>query len=123
MNPREQRGLELAESAKIRRTDKAWYVPSQNGKGNHYSVILDGEAPRCTCPDYELRRQRCKHIYAVEYTLKQEISPNGQTTVTETVTETVKVTYKQNWTAYNAAQSEEKARFMPLLSDLCRSIQ
>ncbi len=118
MNPREQRGLELAQAAKIRRTDRAWYVPSQNGGGNHYSVILDDEAPRCTCPDYELRRQKCKHIYAVEYTLKEEVSPNGPTTVTETV----KVTYRQNWKAYNAAQSEEKGRFVALLSDLCRTV-
>ena len=119
MNPREQRGLELAERAKIRRTDRAWYVPSQNGGGNHYSVILDGDSPRCTCPDYELRRQKCKHIFAVEHTLKQEVSPNG----TVTVTETKRVTYRQNWPAYNAAQSEEKARFMALLSDLCRSVR
>ena len=41
MNPREQRGLELAKAANIRHTDKAWYVPSQNGKGHHYSVNLD----------------------------------------------------------------------------------
>src|SRR5215213_3262080 len=119
MNPREQRGLELAKAANIRRTDRAWYVPSQNGKGHHYSVNLDGDSPRCTCPDYELRRQKCKHIFAVEYTLKQEVSPNG----TVTVTETKRVTYKQDWSAYNAAQTGEKARFMPLLSDLCRSIQ
>jgi hypothetical protein len=118
MEAREQRGLALAEAGQIRRTNKAWYVPSQNGKGHHYSVILDGEYPRCTCPDYELRRQRCKHIYAVEYTLKRETSPNG----TVTVTETKKVTYKQNWRPYNSAKTEEKARYMVLLADLCRGV-
>jgi transposase len=87
--------------------------------GGASGTILDGDSPRCTCPDYELRREKCKHIYAVEYTLREEISPNGQTTLTETV----KVTYRQNWPAYNAAQTEEKDRFMPLLSDLCRSIR
>src|SRR5215211_217001 len=29
----------------------------------------------------------------------------------------------QNWTAYNAAQSEEKSRFVVLLSDLCKTIE
>jgi transposase len=28
-----------------------------------------------------------------------------------------------NWTAYNAAQSEEKARFVELLADLCRTVE
>ena len=27
-----------------------------------------------------------------------------------------------NWTAYNAAQSEEKTRFVELLADLCRTV-
>lgn len=123
MDEREQRGLELAKAAKILRNAKGWCVPSQNG-GNSYSVSLDGNSPRCTCPDYELRGAKCKHIYAVEYTLEKEVSPNGETTVTETVTETetVKVTYKQNWPAYNAAQTEEKHRFTMLLSALCRGI-
>ncbi len=118
MDAREQRGLELARAAKIRHTDRAWYVPSQSGRGHHYSVVLNGDSPRCTCPDYEARRMKCKHIYAVEYTLKQETTPDGTTTVTETT----KITYKQNWTAYNAAQSEEKTRFVSLLADLCRTV-
>jgi len=120
MNPRERRGLELAETAEISRRGDVWSVPSQSGTGRYW-VKLNGDKPICTCPDHELRHERCKHIYAVEYTLKQEVSPNGTTTVTETVAK--RVTYKQNWAAYNAAQSEEKDRFMPLLSDLCRSIR
>ena len=32
----------------------------------------------------------------------------------------VKVTYKQNWPAYNAAQTEEKERFIVLLDALCQ---
>jgi uncharacterized Zn finger protein len=61
MEAREQRGLELARAAKIRHTDRAWYVPSQSGRGHHYSVNLNGDSPRCTCPDYEARRMKCKH--------------------------------------------------------------
>lgn len=32
------------------------------------------------------------------------------------------VRYRQDWSAYNAAQSEEKSRFVALLADLCRII-
>jgi len=61
---------------------------------------------------------KCKHLYAVEYTIKRETTPDG----TVTVTQTKRVTYKQNWTAYNAAQQEEKTRFAELLADLCHSV-
>ncbi|HEY5335052.1 MAG TPA: transposase, partial [Mycobacteriales bacterium] len=37
-------------------------------------------------------------------------------------TETVRVTYAQDWAAYNAAQCEEKERFLPMLRDLCSLI-
>ncbi|HSX82256.1 MAG TPA: hypothetical protein VLQ80_27310, partial [Candidatus Saccharimonadia bacterium] len=43
-------------------------------------------------------------------------------TITTTEIQTVKVTYKQNWPAYNAAQSEEKARFIGLLDSLCHLV-
>ena len=70
------------------------------------------------------RGQKCKHIFALEYTIQRETITDGETTVTKT-TETVKVTkvtYRQDWTAYNAAQTEEKSRFMELLADLCSNI-
>ena len=33
------------------------------------------------------------------------------------------MTYKQNWHAYNAAQTEEKERFIVLLNALCKLIE
>ena len=54
-----------------------------------YSVKMDGDAPSCTCPDHEFRGETCKHIHAVEYTLKRETAPDG----TETVPANVRVTY------------------------------
>lgn len=35
----------------------------------------------------------------------------------------LRVTYPQVWSAYNAAQCEEKSKFMELLADLCSGIQ
>ena len=44
------------------------------------------------------------------------------TTTTVTETETVKLRYKQMWPQYNAAQVNEKARFLSLLYELCAGI-
>ena len=77
MNPREERGLALADQAKISRNHKGWVVPSQNG-GGRYNVTLDGDSPRCTCPDYEIRGAKCKHIFAVEHTIKRQTKPTCQ---------------------------------------------
>jgi transposase len=127
MDARKQRGLEIAERARIRKTTGGWIVPSQNaGASVKYAVIMgEGVKPSCTCPDYELRADRCKHIYAVEYVIQRELFPDGRETVTETVrvTETLeRKTYPQNWRAYNKAQTTEKDHFMVLLRDLCAGL-
>ena len=90
-------------------------------------VFPNTDAPYCSCPDHENHGGKCKHIYAVEFTVKREVSPTGVTTVTETliVTETVEVkrtTYTQDWPAYNAAQAVEKDRVQELLFDLCGNV-
>src|ERR1700751_4289941 len=103
MNPREQRGLEIAAKFKIHKNKKSWIVPSQSGSGK-YTVDFTGEIPKCTCPDFETRQVKCKHIFAVEFTISRETNGKGKTTITKTV----KVTYKQDWTAYNIAQTTEK---------------
>jgi hypothetical protein len=51
----------------------------------------------------------------------REQKPDGSTVVTETVTVTRK-TYKQNWPAYNAAQTQEKSELQALLYELCRNV-
>jgi hypothetical protein len=109
---RQQRGLEIAATAKIARKGGAWLVPSQSGKGR-YTVCLDPTEPHCSCPDHEEGGFKCKHIFAVEYVVQRERNADGSTTVTEmlTVRETVRKTYPQDWRAYNAAQTNEKRNF------------
>jgi hypothetical protein len=123
-NGREQRGLEIAAKAKLQRSGDRWFVPSQSGnKGDysHYTVTPDVSNPHCNCPDHETRNVKCKHIFAVEFTIQREYTTDGQN---ETFTETVKVrkTYKQEWTAYNAAQVNEKEQFQSLLRELVKGI-
>jgi transposase len=47
---------------------------------------------------------------------------DGKTTVTETVV-TKRVSYKQEWTSYNAAQMSEKREFQALLFELCANVE
>ena len=64
MDARHARGIQLAQRGHIVKQTDGWQVLSQSGNG-HYLVQLEN-GPRCTCPDFELRQQPCKHIYAVE---------------------------------------------------------
>lgn len=116
MNEREQRGMELAATKKMRQAKNGWIVPSQTGDGTLYTVNL--EAQTCSCPDHETRQVKCKHIYAVEFTIRRETDTNGNVATTKTI----RITYSQDWTAYNTAQTEEKERFTALLSDLCKLV-
>jgi len=76
---RQQRGLMIAATARIRQQGGAWTVPSQSTRGR-YTVAL-GDGGHCTCPDFEERQLPCKHIFAVEFVIKRETAPDG--TVTE----------------------------------------
>lgn len=129
MTEREEKALVIAAKSKLTKKGDIWRVPSQSGYKPYYEVDPNPESPRCTCPDFETRRQRCKHIFAVEIVIERERSVTETTdgdTTTTTVTETVKVTkrvtYKQDWPAYNEAQTHEKALFQKLLHDLCSNI-
>ncbi len=121
ISDREIKALQIAATTKlIRKGKNVWIVPSQAGRGE-YEVRPDPQAPRCTCPDFEFRNARCKHIVAVEYTLMRETTSDGQTVVTETVKVTRK-TYPQEWKAYNAAQTHEKSELQALLYELCQNL-
>jgi transposase len=123
MEPREIKGLEIAAKTKLTRKGKSnlWLVPSQSNKQEKYTVALDAEKPSCTCRDHEFTSDRCKHIFAVEYTIQREQTADGATVTTETVKVTRK-TYTQNWPAYNAAQTNEKSQLQALLYELCQNL-
>ncbi len=118
LTDRQLRGLQIAKTCRIRKSSSGWIVPSQSGSGS-YIVKLDKHEPSCTCPDCELRRKKCKHIWAVEFHIKQIIDSEGNSTTTKAV----KITYTQDWSAYDQAQTQQKELFMKLLNDLCGQIQ
>lgn len=115
---REERGRELLKKIKIEKTSEGWKVQSSIGN-IFYFVTFNGHEPKCNCPDCRMRHQKCKHIYAVELYIRQEIDNEGKIKQTKGV----KITYSQNWKAYDKSQTSEKLMFMKLLRDLVDNIE
>ena len=116
---REERGRLIYKSVKIVKTPSGWRVPSQMGNGQEYLVKFGGHKPKCSCPDCQVRKKKCKHIFAVEFYIKREITNEGKIKETKGI----KVTYAQKWRAYDKSQTNEKLVFMKLLRDLCDTIE
>ena len=114
---RQQRGMAIAALARITKNPLGYKVPSQSGNGTY--IVSPGEAPFCSCPDFEQRQQSCKHLYAVEFVIQREERPDGTTVETKTVRF---VPASQTWPAYNAAQVHEQEWFGKLLRELCDTI-
>lgn len=117
MEPRQMRALHIAATTQLAPNNGRWKVPSQSGVGTYTVVVTREGTWSCSCPDHEERLLDCKHIMAVEITVQRE---TGRSQVT--YSEVVKVTYSQDWSAYNAAQTGEKDMFVKLLADLCSII-
>ena len=129
MDPREQRGLVIAATARgiNRKSDHLWTVPSSQGTG-HPCYHVNPEKKTCTCLDHQEAGHFCKHLFAVKFVIQREFefdAETGATTETETVLmQTVqKTTYKQNWPVYNHSKTTEKQTFQTLLHDLCSAIK
>jgi len=66
---RKERGKAIAEVHGVKRLDANSYkVTSQSGNGS-YDVHSDESGWKCTCPDHIYRNVRCKHIWAVEFSI------------------------------------------------------
>jgi transposase len=118
MDLRELKGLELAARSRIAFHLGFWLVPSQTS-GATYRVTI-GADPSCNCPDFELRRQPCKHVVAARLVAERDGEESAGVVVDEVPK---RPTYKQDWPKYNRAQQTEKNRFLELLSDLVRGIE
>ena len=113
---RQEKGEEIAQRFNLTKTSYGWKVPSQS-KNGYYNVDMGKQ--ECNCPDCKYRNEKCKHIYAVEFYMKQEISQQGQVLTTKGM----KITYSQEWKAYDKAQTNEKILFYGLLNDLTKHIE
>lgn len=116
MERREEKGRQLTANSKIVRHGAGWIVPSQTSS-KKYTITLTPEPARCTCPDYQSRQLKCKHIFAVEYLVHcQQQGANVSTAVPLAK----KPSGKQVWPAYNKAQKNEPHLFQYLLHELCQ---
>jgi hypothetical protein len=120
MDMRQLRGLEIAARGRIVWDGDAWSVPSQSGGGTYRVVTWPG-AESCTCDDFQLTQQSCKHIIAARLVEEREgrrpAPPMDMAEVPK------RKTYRQDWPAYNLAQTTEKDRFQELLFDLCQGVE
>lgn len=113
MDKRQVRGLEIAKQKAVKEVKDGWLVKSQS-KDGFYKVSEDFI---CECPDSELHNSTCKHAYAVRYYLDIERhQPEG------IQNDRIRLTYKQAWSAYNAAQTNEGRLFDELLTDLVKEV-
>ncbi|MGI0058478.1 MAG: transposase [Nitrosotalea sp.] len=113
MNKRQQKGFQIAQQKAIKETKGGWLVKSESGNG-FYRVSEDFI---CDCRDSELHNSTCKHAYAVRYYLNiEKQKPTGMES------EKIRLTYKQAWSVYNKAQTNEGHLFDELLRDLVFNI-
>jgi transposase-like protein len=67
---REQKGLVIANKLdEIRRIDGNNYKVKSQSHDGEYDVSKNLSGWSCSCPDYVYRKMRCKHIYAVEFSV------------------------------------------------------
>lgn len=122
LNIRELRGLDIASRYTIKQENGFFFVPSASGKSDRYKVCLQSQ--KCTCPDFEIRRNKCKHIFAAEFHFENDFL--GELTREDISIPQVYVpprkTYSQDWASYDKAQFSEKSEFQYLLAELCKGI-
>ena len=125
MDAREIKALGIAARCRIVRDGAFWIVPSQSGAGRYR---VDPTLPSCDCPDFALIGPKpCKHVLATRYVAEREpasVATTGQVCTTEVATGSVptRKTYRQDWPAYDLAQTREKGHFQTLLADLCSGL-
>lgn len=117
MDLRKQKAEQIVKSKAITKTEKGWIVASQSGNGS-YKVAQNGTGFTCSCPDYQLRQQPCKHALACQMVVLKWFDRTGKQ-----ILEVKRVSYPQNWKAYNASQISEKEMFMKFLSELCAEVE
>src|SRR5947208_15240649 len=106
MNARRLKARAVTGGGRITRGNGFYWVPSQTGGARH-RVGLDGLFPHCSCEDFELTGQPCKHMIAVRLWL--EAGEPGPQPPAERAPLPERPTYKQGWPAYNRAQQAEGA--------------
>jgi transposase len=121
MEARDVKALELTGNTRISYVSGSWLVPSQSANVR-YRVNPSASTPECSCEDFQLRGAACKHILAVRQLLERQLRGEPHPDPATIPMHPPRPTYKQDWVAYNLAQTNEKDHFQVLLADLCKDI-
>ena len=65
------RDIAQRDKAVVRKDNHTWQVQSTDGR-SEYLVIDWGDRKQCNCVDFRRRKQDCKHIKAVDFTITKE---------------------------------------------------
>ena len=115
---RQMRGAAIAALENLTPNRLGYTVPSQSNNGSY--VVVPGEADAfCSCPDFSKHEEPCKHIHAVWFNLQRERKAEQAMVVPGPS----RPTYRQDWPAYNMAQTHEAELFERLLRALCDTIE
>ena len=115
---RQQRGMAIAAIVRLEKHRLGYRVPSESGNGS-YIVDPDADNPCCSCPDFDLRQQPCKHIYAVQITALRATGADGSMVETTSIT----TIHRREWSKYDAAQQHEGEHLPVLIQELCDLIE
>lgn len=69
-NEREQKGLDIAKQHDLIRIRDGFYKVHSQTTNREYNVVKCGQSWQCDCPDHLNRHTHCKHMYAIEFSLK-----------------------------------------------------
>jgi putative transposase len=84
---REVRGREISEKkTQIRRVNAFKYEVKSQSSNGLYEVVANERGWVCSCPDYKYRAQKCKHVWAVEFSFRMRVavSTEALAPITET---------------------------------------
>jgi len=83
VNPREEKGKQIASDHNVFRISDYHYKVHSQSKRTYYEITRSDNVWRCTCPDHIYRHVCCKHIHAVEYSIKirDEVRKQNQITI------------------------------------------
>jgi len=97
-NIRKEKGKQIAlKSDLIRLSDYHYHVHSQTTKRD-YDVILVSDNWTCNCADHKFRHVCCKHIHAIEFSIKlrEEVREKNKVTISPITTQNCSFCHSQN---------------------------
>lgn len=117
MDLRAAKALEIAAKSRLIFEKGIWLVPSQSSSAV-YKVSLSPDV--CTCDDFQLRQQVCKHIIAAKLVQAREYGVKGPPLDTDVLAK--RPTYMQNWPDWRRSAFCASVRFAILARGAARKL-